>query len=173
MHDETQHVSIKLSVISKLSDAHPPSQRKEIAAESYLKFQWLADPSFGGPLDTLIWSLDYGKCMLGFPTYNISADIVPCSVRQLQVLWIMSLHPLSWRYMLQETFSMTNCKSCGNLTPEAPKLVPADEAAVHHFEDTHIIAEDGQYKVWLPKWVSTLEQSRLAAFFTINNFWRS
>ncbi len=51
-------------------------------------------------------------------------------------------------------------------TPEAPKLDPADEAAVHHFEDTHIIAEDGRYKVRLPKCsdVSTLGQSRQAAY---------
>ncbi len=34
-------------------------------------------------------------------------------------------------------------------TPEAPKLDPADETAVHHFEDTHIIAEDTALQEYL------------------------
>ncbi len=53
---------------------HP--QRLQVAAEPYLKDLCLADPSFGGQLDALIGSLDYGKCVLGSLTYNISTDIV-------------------------------------------------------------------------------------------------
>ncbi len=71
LHDETQHVTIKLSVISKLPDAYPPNRKEEIAAEPYLKDLCLADR----PLDALIGSLDYGKCVLGSLTYNVFTDI--------------------------------------------------------------------------------------------------
>jgi len=48
---------------------------EEIAAVLHLKDLALADPSFSGPLDIHIGSLDYGRCVRGSLTYSLMSDI--------------------------------------------------------------------------------------------------
>ncbi len=131
----------------------------------------LSRPSFGGPLDAFIGSLDYGKCVLGSLTYNISTDIaVQPTLFGWTVTGPIDYEPPSSVLKIHMTEDILHDKLQVlwelEKIPNAPKLDPADEAAVHHFEDTHIIAKDGQYKVRLPKCsdVSTLGQSRQATY---------
>ncbi len=103
----------------------------------------------------------------GFPhIYNISTDI---AVQPMLFDWTvtgpMDYEPASSVLKINVTEDILHDKLQVlwelEKIPNAPKLNPADEAVVHHFEDTHIIAKDGRYKIRLPKCsdVSTLGQS--------------
>ncbi len=97
LHDPDQSITLKLSVIPRLPHAFPPNRKEEIAAVPHLQDLQLADPSFGGPLDILVGSLDYGRCIRGSLSYNLASNIAaypPSSVGLSLGLWITSLRHL-------------------------------------------------------------------------------
>ncbi len=157
LHDESQQVTIKLSVVSRLPNAYPPNRKDEIAAVPHLKDLTLADPAFGGPLDALIGSLDYGKCILGSLTYHVASDIaVSPTLFGWTVTGPMDYEPPSSSVLKIQTAEDNLQQDLQLLwaldkTPETPTFNAVDEAAVYHFSDTHSIEEDGRYKVRLSR----------------------
>ena len=73
--DPQQEVRLRLSVVTKLSAAHPPKRKKEILDEPYLKELQLADPDLEGAFDVIIGSLDHCRCVLGVIKYHPEQDI--------------------------------------------------------------------------------------------------
>ncbi len=157
LHNEDQHVTIKFSVVSKLPSAYPPNRKEEIAANPHLKDLALADPDFGGPLDALIGTLDYGRCILGSLTYNLSSDIaVQPTLFGWTVTGPMDYTPPASAFYKIQTVEDTLHEDLSLLwaidkTPETSHLRPADEEIVNHFKDTHSIKPDGRYSVKLPR----------------------
>ncbi len=157
LHDETQRLTIKFSVVSKLPSAYPPNRKEEIAASPHLKDLALADPEFGGPLDALIGTLDYGRCVLGSLTYNVSSDI---AAQPTLFGWTVTgpmdyTPPASAFYKIQTTedtlYEDLSLLWAVDKTPETAHLCSAEEDIVNEFKDTHVIKTDGRYSVKLPR----------------------
>ncbi len=154
--DSKRSTTVRLSVIPKLPSAHPPLRKEDIAANPHVRDLPLADPDFGGPLDALIGGMDSWKCFTGSFKYHPEPDIIisptifgwtiagqqdytpPTSVLKVH------LKEDSLQQALQKLWELDQL-------PDTLKLDLADEAVVHHFEDTHSIQSNGRYVVRLPR----------------------
>jgi len=157
LHDSTQTITFKLSVIQRLPQAFPPNRKEEIAAVPHLKDLTLADPAFGGPLDILIGSLDYGRCVRGTLTYSLTSDLAA-----LPTLfgWTVT-GPLDYQPPTSTTLKIgssddTLAQDLSRLwelegTPEAASQASAEDISIAHFKETHRIDQEGRYLVALPR----------------------
>ncbi len=154
--DPIRSTTVRLSVIPKLPSTHPQLRKDDIAANPQVKDLQLADPDFGGPLEALIKGMDSWKCFTGSFKYHPEPDILISP----NYFWLdncvsVRLYP---SYICPEGspetgFTQQALQKLWELDklPDTPNLDPANEAVVHHFEDTHSIQSDERYVVRLPK----------------------
>ncbi len=157
LHDLEHTINVKLSIIPQLPHAFPPNRKEEIAAVLHLKDLALANPDFGGPLDILIESLDYGRCIYGSLRYHLASNIAA-----LPTLFGWSVAgPMDYTPPTSATIeigapdeSLTqDIEHLWELekTPEFTNLTPMDNDCISHFQDTHSVKPDGRYVVCLPR----------------------
>ncbi len=157
IHDPNQFISLKLSVVPKLPQAFPPNRRVEIAAVPHHKDLQLADPAFGGPLDILIGSLDYGRCIRGSLTYNLTSDL---SALPTILGWTVT-GPLDYTPPASTTLKIGSTDNTSppdlsqlwelDMTPEVTSSSMMEDASISHFLDTHSVSAEGRYAVQLPR----------------------
>ncbi len=160
IHDPNQLISLKLSVVPKLPQAFPPNQREEIVAVPHLKDLQLADPAFGGPLDILIGSLDYGRCVRGSLTYNLTSDLAALPTIFLWTGWTVT-GPLDYTPPASITLKIGSTDNTSppdlsqlwelDMTPEVTSSSRMEDASISHFLDTHSVSAEGRYAVQLPR----------------------
>jgi len=156
-HDPALSVDLILSVIPKLPNAYPPNRKEEIAATPHLKDLQLADPDFGGALDLLIGSLDYGRCVKGSLEYNLAFNIAALPT----IFGWTVTGPLDYQPPKTNTLKIgsPNDQLSQDLsllwelekTPAITDLTSSTDPCVQHFQDTRVINEDGRYAVQLPR----------------------
>ncbi len=101
-------------------------------------------------MDALIGTLDYGRCVLGSLTYNISSDI---AAQPTLFGWTVTgpmdyTPPASAFYKIQTTedtlYEDLSLLWAVDKTPETAHLCSAEEDIVSEFKDTHVIKTDGR-----------------------------
>ncbi len=155
IHDPNKFISLKLSVVPKLPQAFPPNRREEIAAVPHLKDLQL--PAFGGPMDILIGSLDYGRCVQGSLTYNIMSDLAALPT----IFGWTVTGPLDYTPPASTTLKIGSTDNTSppdlsqlwelDMTPEVTSSSRMEDASISHFLDTHSVSAEERYAVQLPR----------------------
>ena len=63
VHDSSQEVRLKFSMVPKLKHSQSPNQKENIISHPSLKELKLADPDLSGALDLIICSINRCKCI--------------------------------------------------------------------------------------------------------------
>ena len=157
LHDDSQSIKVKLSILPKLPTASPPDDISGVASEPLLKGLNLADPHFGGKLDILLGGLDYTRCITGSLSKGKETDMsAQPTLFGWTVLGPMAYKPKSAFVLKIQTSEDMFDQELALLwdlerTPENFTLNSSEDAAVMHFNDTHSFNQEGRYVVQLPR----------------------